>query len=353
VRRVLPLAAIVVLLGCTETGLRPWTPLPPVTHTDTWFQEREDYADILLVVDDSGSMADEQEELAGSFEAFVQFIELADTHYHIGVTTTETDVPFVGLPDRAGELRGDPYFITPDTPDAAAVFRDAVRVGTSGSGWERGFEAARRALTEPLASGANAGFYRDEAALTLIFVSDEDDQSNDGPITYLQQFRQMKGDDERAVLAHGLFGLDPDDWEPGPCGAGDPYEGGATPGYRYFDFVEATGGIAAPICTGNFSQILFEMGQATTRVRDRFPLSWIPQPGTVRVNLAVPGTPEFVVGGFDVPRDGLGAQEEADAGGEYPWELERDLDGWWVRFVDPDSLPPPDTRVQAEYELAD
>jgi hypothetical protein len=342
VRPLAPLLLVLLLLGCSETGLRVAPPASWSGELDTWFQERADYADILLVVDDSGSMGDEQEELADSFDALVEFIERAETHYHIGVVTTDVDTGFDGGGDVAGLLRGDPHFITPDTPDAAAVFQDAIRVGTQGSGFERGLEAARAALDPDRLDGSNEGFYRDEALLVLLFVSDEDDQSLDAVGTYLQHFRNLKGGDEGAVLAHGLIGLDEDSWEPGPCGAGDPYEGGAVPAYRYFDFIEATGGIAAPVCDGGFDRILLEMGQATTRIRDRFPLSLAPVPQSVTLTLAVPGTPDFISGGFEVPGSGLDER--------WPWELERDLDGWWLRFTDPESLPPPNTRIQAAYQ---
>ena len=279
--RVLLLTAFAAMLGCSEIELIELPDIPPTTHVDTFFQEREDYADILLVVDNSCSMQDEQDELAANFESFVEFIDVAQTDYHIGVTTTDTDTAIEGYGDLAGRLRGEPHFITRDTPNGAEVFRDAVRVGIGGSGFERGFEAARRALSDERLEGTNEGFYREGALLTLIFVSDEDDQS-----------------------------------------------------------------IAGPICSGNFSQILFEMGQATTRIRDRFPLSWAPLEETVTVHLAVPGTPEFVTGGSEVPPEGLD-------GGVYAWRLERDLDGWWLRFVDSEQLPPADTRIQVEYELAD
>ena len=341
-RTAAPLLAALALVACSETGLRgapagTWT-----AHADTWFQEREDYADILVVVDDSASMGDEQEQLADGFEAFVEFIERAETHYHIGVVTTDVDSESGGEDGAAGLLQGEPCFITPETPDASAVFRSAVRVGTAGSPVERGLEGARVALDPSRLEGPNQGFFRDEALLVLLFVSDEDDQSAEGVGTYLQHFRSLKGGDEDAVLAHGLIGLDEDSWEPGPCGAGDPYEGGAVPAYRYFDFIEATGGIAAPICSGTFGQILFEMGQATTRVRDRFLLTREPVPETMTLTLAVPGTPDFVSGGFEVPRAGLDDR--------WPWEIERDIDGWWLRFVDVESLPPANTRIQAEYQ---
>ena len=92
-RGVLPVL-LILLLGCSDTGLREAPPPLWYGETDTWFLEREDYADIVLVVDNSGSMGDEQDELSSSFEAFVEFIERAETHYHIGVVTTDVDAEF-------------------------------------------------------------------------------------------------------------------------------------------------------------------------------------------------------------------------------------------------------------------
>ena len=145
------------LLACESGTVRKLPPIPPATELETFFQEREDAVDILLVVDNSCSMEDEQNELANNFEAFVQFIEQVETDYHIGVVTTDVDGdPFdwFGVP---GALEGEPHFITSETPDAATVFRNAVRVGTGGSGFERGFEAARLALSPQLLEEENEG----------------------------------------------------------------------------------------------------------------------------------------------------------------------------------------------------
>ena len=87
-------------------------------------------------------MEAEQDQLSREFESFVEFFFVANTDYHIGVTTT--DMEDAG---ERGRLFGDTPVITRETPDPAAVFRENVRVGTNGSGFEQGFEAARTSLS--------------------------------------------------------------------------------------------------------------------------------------------------------------------------------------------------------------
>jgi len=61
-------------------------------------------------------------------------------------------------------------------------FRCLALLGTDGSTYEKGLEAAERALTPPLAApgGANAGFLREGAYLVVVFLSDENDCSDRG-----------------------------------------------------------------------------------------------------------------------------------------------------------------------------
>lgn len=170
--------------------------------------------DILFVVDNSGSMADEQENLVRNFDAFIQVIAGSNLDYRIAVVSTDMgrnniepngpevegiagfDViessPFrpVDTNDRSdcreipglthGCFRGgrsEPW-IDSTRDDAATVrsaFASAARVGTCGSGAERGTTAMLAALDNTRAGGCNAGFLRAEANLVLVFVSDEDD----------------------------------------------------------------------------------------------------------------------------------------------------------------------------------
>lgn len=175
-------------------------------------------ADILFVVDNSASMKDEQELLARNFDRFIQAVA-GDFDLRLAVVTTDlvTDGPDGGerdgdyFPDFAnnfpnqlvintaptcaaitpeiphGCFRGpnpDTRVVTSDMPrdQQVATFRTNVVVGECGAGLEQGLAAAVKALQRAEAGTCNQGFLRSNANLVVIFVSDEDDQS-DGAIS--------------------------------------------------------------------------------------------------------------------------------------------------------------------------
>ncbi len=163
--------------------------------------------DILFVVDNSGSMEDEQTRLAQGFERFVSAMP-EDSDYRIAVVTTDhfneleqagttslvhsTEWPYevkeqssktcTVLDDTPrGCFRGRPdlKIVDSQTMDIAtqiAVFAENVQVGTCGSGFEQGLNAMMTALRQ-MTNACNDGFLREEAKLAIVFVSDEDDGS--------------------------------------------------------------------------------------------------------------------------------------------------------------------------------
>ncbi|MBN2359145.1 MAG: choice-of-anchor D domain-containing protein, partial [Deltaproteobacteria bacterium] len=140
------------LFGSTES-------VEDARHIDVYVQRERPTIDILFVVDNSGSMQQEQQSLAQNFTAFIQFTSELDIDYHIGVTTTDTarsDAGALVAPVIANTGPGA-------TSDPIGEFIAAVNVGTNGSATEKGLHAAVLALTEPLVETANAGFLRDTA----------------------------------------------------------------------------------------------------------------------------------------------------------------------------------------------
>ena len=138
-------------------------------------QEYNPVVDVLWVVDNSGSMSSALNAVQQNFEAFINEFILLNLDYRMTVITTDMDNP-----DQSGKRQGPIFNSSMSTSDVISQFLVSVNQGASGSGSERGFEAVQTALTEPLLSGENAGFLRDEAALTVIVVSDEDDDSRPG-----------------------------------------------------------------------------------------------------------------------------------------------------------------------------
>ncbi len=159
--------------------------------------------DILFVIDNSGSMAEEQASLASNFNRFInvlQNIEGGLPNVHIGVVSTDVGAgPFnisgcTGNGDN-GTLQSAPrgacdaptgaYISDIDdgtgtrvknyTGDLADVFSCIARLGIDGCGFEQPFESLRRALND--SNPTNSGFLRPNAFLAVIIITDEDDCS--------------------------------------------------------------------------------------------------------------------------------------------------------------------------------
>jgi len=271
-----------------------------------------DKVDFLFIIDNSGSMYEEQINLISSFPQFIGTIQ--DTldeaqDYHIMVLDTDAWVyeqcpllcgfPFGGLvcegyecevttPEECEDILGagvtypkgndatnaDCSFASgfrwmdSNEPDLTAAFSCAAQVGTgSTDDPEKPMEAMVAASTASTpAFACNEGFFRDDAILVVTFVTDEDDAASDGSAGTVEGWRQgliaAKNGDENAVVVLGLFG-DGDTVDP-ICTSFDSQGGnGAEPSPRLREFTQSWGnrGIAGSICAPSYDQF-FEQAVA-------------------------------------------------------------------------------------------
>jgi hypothetical protein len=200
--------------------------------------------DILLVIDDSCSMADEQNSLATNFAAFMSAAAQGNSNWQIGVTTTDVFAT-------RGELKrtpSNPAVLKPTTPNLAALFADKVRVGVTGSGFEQPFAAMTMAVTEPNRSGPNAGFLRTNAALAVVIVTDAPEQSPNSVGSYLATLRTAKQNRNELVSVSVVGPFMPTSATCSTEGAVDLT--------RYAAAITNTNGVQADICTQNWSMDL-------------------------------------------------------------------------------------------------
>ena len=314
--------------------------------TDVLFQDPPTEVDILLVVDNSCSMDDEQEKLSSGFEDFVRFFEVAEVDYHIGLTTTDMDNTGPGNSGQLARTAAGVSVIDSDTDDARDVFEELVQVGIDGSGSEQGLAAALAALRPPMSTGANDGFLREDALLTVIFVSDEEDYSV-GPVnSYLNALREVKGQRSRdAFNASALIGVDEDTREPASCGQPGPGVG-ADASYRYHDVARQSGGVIGSICADEFDDLVEEMGLKSSRLRASFFMSRQAELDSIEVRVHIAGTPEYDGDGLLVPPEGVEDGRFAWVYEEIPEEAE-----YWIRFTDLGQLPPLGSKVVIRYEV--
>lgn len=108
----------------------------PPRRTEVWTVRAATAVDVLFVVDNSSSMAAEQAALGVSGGTLVETLRSEGVGFHIGFVTTELDA---NDPNR-GRLVGSPPVLTEAMADANEVFATRSAVGSSGSGFERGFD---------------------------------------------------------------------------------------------------------------------------------------------------------------------------------------------------------------------
>ena len=173
--------------------------VPPNTVLDKWEQSTPK-VDMLIVIDNSGSMDDEQKALAANLDHLWNRIALANADFHIAVTSTAMTPYTAGWTQCPGGANGGeagrffpvdnsrPRILTPTTPNVKQALFDNTKVGLCH--WdERFFDPVLAALTPPLVSSTkapgtpwpddgNAGFLRDDARLALLAVSDADDDND-------------------------------------------------------------------------------------------------------------------------------------------------------------------------------
>ena len=225
--------------GVLDAG--PPTDSGIVACTDTFNQNPQPIVDILLVIDDSCSMGDEQSNLASSFPLLQTTLSNNNVDFHIGVTTTDIARP------GAGSLVGTPSILTSSTANLPTAFSSNVQVGTTGSAFEAGLEASRLALT----TGANPGFLRGTGSVAVIYVTDEDDQSTASSTTGYAQFLEGLGGLRRVQVNTIVGDL--------PAGCQGP-RGSAAAGTRYEAVRQALGGAFSSICATMWSQALTDLG---------------------------------------------------------------------------------------------
>ena len=189
----------VALTGCLDRPLASVYPVQGKVETKDLPSNPEKDADILFLIDNSGSMEAEQLSLQANFPKFMEVLQTLEggaPNMHIGVATSDmgqkagdgTGTGFGcegsgddGLLRTAPAISGN-FIIDEESGGGRNVnytgtlgdaFSAIAAVGIAGCGIEQHLASMQRALENP----GNAGFLRPEAKLAVIVIADEDDCS--------------------------------------------------------------------------------------------------------------------------------------------------------------------------------
>jgi hypothetical protein len=254
--------------------------------------------DVLFVIDNSGSMGQEQTNLAANFPVFIQVLDESGLDYRVGITSTGRDytyemaTPIGNIP--ASQTGGDngrllhptqcnmprPWIEKTD-PSPATLFSCAAALGTDGPSDEMPLASMRDAFEDRIADGTNAGFLRSDALLAVVILTDENDCSYEQSVTL--GFAESLCDSQMEPVANYVQFLDTltgsrQKWAtaviagagPGACSSG---LGDADEATRLIDFVNQTGtnAVISSICEGDLAIGLREAVATFNSACETFP----------------------------------------------------------------------------------
>lgn len=268
-------------------------------HTDRYVQTTGQDVDVLFVIDNSGSMSEEQSNLATNFQSFISGASTWNNDYQVGVTSTDLE----GDNGRLISSGSNARFVTRQNWQQ---FANNARLGTNGSADEKGLAAAQAALSLPNTAdagvsctsdaectapercvdggcgGRNRSFIREDAALEVVIVSDEEDSSPGDIAFYTNFFKSIKGFYNTNMFhLHAIVG----DYQNG-CSSN---AGSASAGNRYIAVANNTGGAVVSICDPTFATGLSSIGDIAFGLRTQFFLGRVPEVSTIRVTVAGTG----------------------------------------------------------------
>lgn len=250
----------------------------------------------------------------------------ADTSLNCGVPVDYAFPEGLALQDHVPVLDAE-------TEDADERFAEMIAQGTLGSGIEHGLEGARLVFEAPYYEEQNASWLRENAALAILVVSDEDDVSPRSVDDYERYFKELKGD--RAFRQDGWFtmnaiaGIQPTESHIDVSCVSD--NGEAFYARRYIDLAARTGGISESICEQDFSPIVRNLGLSISGLGLRFVLKEKPIVETLEVGLYEDRTDESFVRELIIDED-------------FVFDVEEN-----ALVFNEDQVPPPEYYIVAEY----
>ena len=238
--------------------------------------------DIVFVVDNSGSMAQEQTNLKDNFPAFIKVINEYKTksgqslEYRVATTTSDDGKDKGAFTKGAG--RGATAGCNPGPNrawleradgDVAGFFGCRAPGGTSGSSYERMLESGLLSVADRVKDGTNGDFVREDALLAMVYITDEDEGGTENqpkrPVSaYPALYDAVKGG-ERGKWAAAVIA--------GETNCSSPGLGNAAEAKRMKEFVTSVGknGVFASICVGNLTEGLTKALQTFDQACKDFP----------------------------------------------------------------------------------
>ena len=256
----------VLLPACTNDNIISYKQIEEVeVYPEVWVDSfiqpvaTEGY-DILWVIDRSGSMSSHDANLLIGIETMMNALPV-DTGWRLGIISTDTDEA----------LSNQTFPLVPgdDIADATASLNSLASGHAWGLAGEEGFDAVYSYIT---LNPYSATWMRHEAALLIVFVSDEEEQSTWQVTEFASYLRMTRS----LTFITSIVGLENDGQWRGECGDQE--------GLRYLDLARDFGGVEIDICSSDWSQGVEEASKEFEPI-DSLELTEVPRDGSIVVFL--------------------------------------------------------------------
>lgn len=252
--------------------------------------------DLLWVIDNSGSMAPKQANLAAGFNDFIDVFDTKGFDYRMAVVTTD-------LLGDDGDFQGAVKVLSPSTPNLSTEFSNNVQVGAFGAANAQALDVTELALSTGKLTTTNTGFLRSDAHLAVIYVSDADDNDSTTTTANILTFLETLKPDKFDVLARTyknnftISAVVAPSANDADC---DANYGALTyeKGTKFIALAEATNGSVASICSASFSAGLTTLSQRIAEAITEIPLAREPNVATIQIQFNGVNVPQDATNGW-------------------------------------------------------
>lgn len=228
--------------------------------------------DILFVVDNSRGMAADQYKLAAGLSSFIATLDSVE--WRIGVTTTDvSNHELYGLQGRLLEFgqTGSQVLDSKSSNYETLFLETVVRPETTTCQYDKTYSCASD-LQKPLKASLlaltkrndeNRGFFRDLAALAIIYITDSDEATTTMATTAQEVIYEVQAqwsEGSKKFKSYGII-IKPGDEACYSQASGKLAGGGEQFGNAIFELTEMTGGKTASICEADYGVSLKQIGQ--------------------------------------------------------------------------------------------
>ncbi|MCB1193219.1 MAG: VWA domain-containing protein [Leptospiraceae bacterium] len=258
-----------------------------LTKNDSFIAKGNPKVDIVWVVDNSGSMKEEQGAVIANAGAFFTQLNNKNLDFRLAAITTDSEkIVF------SGNSKKPPRTGWTTAADGSTAFVNNVSAGLKGSGTEAGIWFAEKSIT------TGTVVPRSGASLVFVMLSDEGDQyeckqnktspnnsvatpCGNPPANAFDPNNNIFKDNGYKVYA--IIGLN-SAGQPSTCSGSGTKAAAKNNGWPgYYNLSQATGGMAGTICSNDYSQLLNSIVSQAAAAASSYKLTYIPMSSTMVV----------------------------------------------------------------------